>query len=534
MTDLNVQVTDGSPLNVVRKYKSTAFFSGYFEKGEINVPLLINSTTQFKQTFGRATKDNYNEWYQVYNYLQYSSNIYVNRVVGLNNHNANRAYLSQSNPLLTIQNKEEFYEQYNDIILDGVTPIRFIARTPGEWGNLLRVAMISHIELANNVIVYDDVPAQKLIRSLRPSEYAVIIIRNNTVVETFIKEELQLEEITEESQYVYVKNVTGYGNSRIDGNIKMYDGNTALWDGNLLYRYKVEPIFYDYNILELQDGDSNLPNNSEILESYMSVESKEDYELDIIIGNEINNNAAIELAATREDCIAYIGTPNLPLHEIITYRNTLRSSHFVMLTCEYKRMYDGFSDKHIWVNVAGDVAGIKAKTDVEQAEWFAAAGISKGTLKNVSELKYNLNKQKQDTLYQNGINSIVQFKSDVYIGGQKTLLNHISGFERINIRSLFNVLERNIAKMTKYGAFEFNTDYNRNKLSNEIKPYLSLVKSARGITKYKIICDETNNTPEIIAANNIVIDIIIQPTEILEFVKLRLYNNGNTIQFKAI
>ena len=533
---MEVQVTNGSSLNTLKPAKSTAFFSGYFEKGEVNSPTLINTPLQFKNTFGRANADNYNEWYQVYNYLQYSSNIYVNRVTGPELYNANRGFLTSTNPLLTIHTKEDFYEQYNSIVLDGVSPCRYIARTPGDWGNLLHVVMISHIELANNVLLFGTTHAKNVFRSLRPSEYGIAVVRNNQVVETFIKEELYLEELNEESQYVFIKSTLNWQYGNIDGNIRMHDGNTAMWDGNVLYEYKVEPIFYDENILILQDGDSIEPTPDEVQESYMLVESKEDYEIDIIISNERNDSAAINLATTREDCIAYIGTPNVHYSNIIPYRETLQSSHFVMITCEYKRMYDGFTDKYIWVNIAGDIAGVKAKTDLEYNEWYAAAGISKGTLIGVSELKYNLNKQKQDQLYQYGINSVVSFNNLFYINGQKTMLNKISGFERINIRSLFNILERNIAKKTVRGAFNFNNDYNRNKLVQEINPYLSLVKSARGIYKFKVICDETNNTPEIISTNNIIIDVIVQPTEVLEFVKLRLFNKKgeSTAQFRAI
>ena len=200
---------------------------------------------------------------------------------------------------------------------------------------------------------------------------------------------------------------------------------------------------------------------------------------------------------------------------------------WVSLVANYKYQYDRYNDVYRWINMAGDVAGLRAESTENYAAWWASAGLNRGQIKNVQKLAYNPNKTQVGTLYNNGINAIVTFPGQgTVLWGQKTMLDKASSFDRVNVRGLFNVIERALAKMSKYQIFELNDTFTRNKIVSMINPYLETVKSDRGIQDYLVVCNETNNTPDIISRNQLIVDIYIKPTYAVEFLNLRFINSG--------
>ena len=153
--------------------------------------------------------------------------------------------------------------------------------------------------------------------------------------------------------------------------------------------------------------------------------------------------------------------------------------------------------------------------------------MNRGQLKNVTKLAFNPNQSQRDDLYKNNVNIICSFPSQgVVLWGQKTLLDNASSFDRLNIRHLFNHIERALAKMSKYQVFEFNDSFTRNRILSIINPYLANVQAGRGIQDYYTVCDETNNTPYVISQNQMIVDIYIKPTYVAEFIKLSFINAG--------
>lgn len=288
----------------------------------------------------------------------------------------------------------------------------------------------------------------------------------------------------------------------------------------------------------------------DLLNAYEVFSNKDDLDIDIVIANERDDGySAISLVNTRLDCVAYIGSryedcvgqrSASATKAIIGYRKgngmisgrgvgsvASISNMYCALFGNYKYQYDRYNDTYRWVNFAGDVAGLRAQTSSELDPWWAAAGLNRGQIKNVTKLAFNPNHSQRDDLYKNNINIICSFPNQgTVLWGQKTLLDKASSFDRLNVRHLFNYIERALAKMSKYQVFEFNDTFTRNRIISIINPYLASVQAGRGIQDYYVVCDDTNNTPDVIAHNQLVVDIYIKPTYVAEFIKLTFINAG--------
>ena len=172
-------------------------------------------------------------------------------------------------------------------------------------------------------------------------------------------------------------------------------------------------------------------------------------------------------------------------------------------------------------------AGLRSQTSKNYDAWWASAGLERGQLQNIIKLAFNPTQAQRDTLYKNSINPVATFPSlGTVLWGQKTLLGTASAWDRVNVRALFNTLERSLAKMAKSTVMEFNDTYTRSHICSVIRPYLAQVQAGRGIQGFLVVCDESNNTPQVIANNQLVVDIYIQPTYVAEMIRLNFINSG--------
>jgi len=255
--------------------------------------------------------------------------------------------------------------------------------------------------------------------------------------------------------------------------------------------------------------------------------------------------------STATDCIAFIGAKFedvVGLQSAVIVENLVKdvmngdlnaaatATSFCAFFGNYKQQYDKFNDKMRWVSVAGDVAGLRADTNTKLNSWWASAGLDRGQIKNAQKIAFNPNGGQRDMLYKNKVNPVVSFpgQGNAIVWGQKTLSSKPSAFDRINVRGLFNTLERAIARMAKYYLFEFNDGFTRNRFVGTIKPFLEGVKAGRGVYDFYIRCDESNNTPAVIDANNFVADIAIKPTRVAEFITLNFVAVGTGVSFGEI
>jgi phage tail sheath protein FI len=279
--------------------------------------------------------------------------------------------------------------------------------------------------------------------------------------------------------------------------------------------------------------------------------NKEEIDIDIVIANEKARVASGQLAYERADCIAFIGArfedvvgfPSAKIVENLIadvtdgeLHNSAITNSFCATFGNYKQQYDKFNDKMRWVSVAGDVAGLRANTNTKLNSWWASAGLDRGQIKNAQKIAFNPNLGQRDFLYKNKINPVVSFpgQGNAIVWGQKTLQSKPSAFDRINVRGLFNTLERAISRMAKYYLFEFNDEFTRNRFVGTIRPFLEQVKAGRGVYDFYVRCDKSNNTSAVIDANQFIADIAVKPTRVAEFITLNFVAVGTGVSFSEI
>lgn len=249
------------------------------------------------------------------------------------------------------------------------------------------------------------------------------------------------------------------------------------------------------------------------------------------------------IAENRRDCIVTASPPrdtvvnNLGSEaaDIVTWRNALGSSSYLVLDSGYKYRYDRYNDVYRYVPLNGDIAGLMVRTDETRDPWFSPAGFNRGQIKNVTKLAYNPGKADRDVLYKNGINPVATFPGQgTVLYGDKTALSKPSAFDRINVRRLFIVLEKAIAAASKFTLFEFNDEFTRAQFRSLVEPFLRDVQGRRGIYDFRVVCDETNNTPEVIDRNEFVGDIYIKPSRSTNFIQLNFVAVRTGVEFSEV
>ena len=176
-----------------------------------------------------------------------------------------------------------------------------------------------------------------------------------------------------------------------------------------------------------------------------------------------------------------------------------------------------------------------ANTDAVADAWFSPAGFNRGQIRGVTRVAFNPKKAERDMLYKARVNPIVSFPGEgTVLFGDKTLLARPSAFDRINVRRLFMVLEKAIATASKFQLFEFNDEFTRAQFRNLVEPFLREVKGRRGITDFKVVCDETNNTAQVIDTNSFVCDIYIKPARSINFITLNFIATRTGVDFNEI
>lgn len=262
---------------------------------------------------------------------------------------------------------------------------------------------------------------------------------------------------------------------------------------------------------------------------------------DVQLANYLIDN----IAEVRKDCVVFVSpaysdvvgitTENAQAQNIVDFRNLLRNTSYAFLDSGYKYQYDKYADVYRYIPLNGDIAGITARSDSLKDPWFSPAGFTRGQIKNLVKLAFSPGKTERDLLYKNDVNPIVTFPGQgTVLYGDKTLLGRASAFDRINVRRLFIVLEKAIATASNSTLFEFNDDFTRSQFVNLVEPYLRDVQGRRGIFDFRVVCDETNNTAEVIDSNRFVGDIYIKPAKSINFIQLNFVAVRSGVEFNEI
>ena len=243
------------------------------------------------------------------------------------------------------------------------------------------------------------------------------------------------------------------------------------------------------------------------------------------------------IAEVRRDCVAFVSPEltDLTPQDIVDWAASVTASSYAVLDSGYKYQYDKYGDVYRWVPLNGDIAGLCARTDDLRDPWFSPAGYNRGNVKNVVKLRVNPNKAQRDLLYKNGINPVItQPGQGTVLFGDKTYSGISSAFDRINVRRLFIVLEKTISQAAKSTLFEFNDEFTRATFVNLVEPFLRDVQGRRGIYDFKVVCDTSNNTGQVIDTNQFVGDIYIKPARSINFIQLNFVAVRSGVEFSEI
>lgn len=282
----------------------------------------------------------------------------------------------------------------------------------------------------------------------------------------------------------------------------------------------------DYTVV---DGD--------VIAGYDLLKNAELYDVSLIAlgsaSSTVANHVISNISEVRKDCITFVsptdiggapivGSGTTALNLMLAYKaavNVDSSYGFMDSGCKYQ--YDKYNDKYRWITLNGDVAGLCARTDAIAEPWFSPGGLNRGSIMNCVKLAMNPDATMRDELYKNNINPVTTFQGNgTVLFGDKTMQTKPSAFDRINVRRLFIVLEKAIAIASKYQLFELNDAFTRATFRGMVEPFLRNVKGRRGLYDFLVVCDETNNTAQVIDGNQFIADIFLKPSRSINFITL--------------
>lgn len=330
-------------------------------------------------------------------------------------------------------------------------------------------------------------------------------------------------------------------------------GATAANSVFKLFDYSNSPT-NSWTLAAGADYDYSTPTNIEkvrnaCIAAYDLVKDPETFgDIDFLVPGYITETAAIRLidiAESRKDCMVVISprredvinseSSTAKTDSIISFFKTLPSSSFAIFDSGYKYIYDKYNDRYRYVPCAADVAGLCLSTTINSETWFSPAGYNRGNLRNAQKLAYSPRQAERDRLYVNRINPIVSFPGQgIVLFGDKTALASPSAFDRINVRRLFIELEKNIASFSKFQLFELNDELTRSGFKSAVEPYLRGVQGRRGIYDFLVVCDSSNNTPDVIDRNEFNAEIYIKPARSINFITITFIATRTGVSFNEL
>ena len=551
-------------------------FAGAFVWGPVNKIIQVDSEITLAKRFGNPDSNTYQSFFTAASFLAYGNNLQLVRAANSAAYNAS-SNVSSLTGLVTstvqVQNKDVFQAQYLQNLTNGNAYGPVVARYPGALGNSLTISVLD-AGLANTFSswnvngigvssYFNSAPGTSVQAAALGSsndEIHMVVVdtgglfsgTKNTVLEVFpfmskgadAKDSLGNSNyyknyIYNNSQYIYVMDHPQYANTSGTWGKNLANTNFAVLGNNP----STGP-----NYVTLGNGTDAQPTDADLATAYQLFQNADAVNIDLVMTGSadvtIQQYVIDNIANYRKDCVAFVSPPssaviNQPGSEaanIVTWNTSLaRSTSYAFADCGWKYQFDKYNNVYRWVPLNGDMAGLCVNTDNVRDPWFSPAGFNRGNLKNVVKLAWNPNKTYRDTLYAAGINPVVTFPGNgTILYGDKTLQAKPSAFDRINVRRLFIVLEKTIAIAAKYSLFEFNDSFTQAQFVALVTPFLRDVKGRRGITDFKVVCDSTNNTPQVVDSNQFVGDIYIKPARSINFIQLNFVAVRTGVDFTEV
>jgi phage tail sheath protein FI len=324
--------------------------------------------------------------------------------------------------------------------------------------------------------------------------------------------------------------------------------NTAA---NITSSTNVKPLNLDF--VGGQDGaDEGSVAITTLSEAYDLFKLKESVDISLVMAGkprggaantQLGNYLVDNIAEARKDCVVFVSpedaivraNPGDEAASLVSWKSNVRDSTYAFLDSGYKYMYDRYNDVYRYVPLNGDIAGLAARSDAATDPWYSPAGFNRGQIRNIVKLRFNPTQADRDLLYKNSINPVVSFPGQgTVLYGDKTATSKPSAFDRINVRRLFIALEKAISEAAKFSLFEFNDEFTRSQFRNLVTPFLRDVQSRRGITDFLVVCDNTNNTAEVIDRNEFRGDIYIKPNRSINFIQLNFVAVRTGVEFSTV
>jgi hypothetical protein len=548
-----VLVTERDLTSVVPSVATTAGgFAGAFEWGPADQVITVDSENQLVERFGRPNDTNFTSFFTAANFLSYGNNLQVVRAVPAGARNS-----VSSGTALLIKNRDVYDATYADGSANvGV----FAAKYAGVLGDSIRVSMAdgntysswqysSLFDAAPNVSPYATTYG-----ATSDEMHVVVIDRQGlwtgtagTVLEKFPFVSKAKDAKAPDGTSIYYKNVVNDQSNYLwwmDHPTSMTNwGSAAITNGaGVVFEQLAANVTID-----LTSGTvSDTPSAANIISGINLFGNAEQFDISLMpVGEAVDAiaEAAIAMAETRKDCVVFLSPEKADVvnnsgnevTDVLAFRDGLPSSSYAVMDSGWKYQYDRYNDVYRWVPLNGDTAGLCVRTDFVADPWFSPGGFNRGQVKNVVKLAFSPSQTERDNLYKKGVNPVVTFPGQgTVLYGDKTLLARPSAFDRINVRRLFIVLEKAIATAAKFQLFEFNDAFTRAQFRNLVEPFLRDVQGRRGITDFKVVCDDSNNTAQVIDRNEFVADIFVKPARSINFIQLNFIATRSGISFEEL
>ena len=536
---------------------SIGAFAGIFQWGPIDEIVTISDEVNLVDRFFKPYSDNYEYWFSAANFLAYSNNLKVVRAASIA---TTRNAVSNGTAVL-IKNDDAYEDNFSS---GASTYGEFAARYAGALGNSLQVSLCDANTFTGWAYAtqFTSAPSTSTYTSNAGGandEIHIIVIDQDgqitgtqgTVLEKygFVSKASDAKDdsgnsnyyknvITSKSKYIHwLSHPTANAGAS-------YANATSTW-GTTATNKSFSRLSSNVTISLIGGVDGTI-STANVVTAYDQFDNADSVDISLVVSGPANATlvtSLISMAESRKDCLVFVSPEKADcvdnagseVTDIKAYRDTLTSTSYAVLDSNWKYQYDKYNDVYRWVPLNGDIAGLCARTDLERDPWFSPGGLNRGIIKNAIKLAWNPTKTNRDDLYVKGINPVVTFQGEgIVLFGDKTLLSKPSAFDRINVRRLFIVLEKALARAARFSLFEFNDQFTRAQFVALVEPFLRDVQGRRGIYDFRVVCDESNNTPEVVDRNEFVGDIYIKPARSINFIQLNFVAVRTGVSFDEV
>jgi hypothetical protein len=548
--------------------------------GPVEQRVKISTEQELVDVFGAPDSATTFSFHRANFFLKYSNSLQTVRIIDSVAKNAvstTGQTAAASPPAEVVKNTDDFNSQLSGLDSDLHT---FVARYPGTLGNSLQVSICpysagdSAFDTWSYKNEFDAAPGTSTFASNNNAsndEIHVAVIdkggkftgTQGTILERYAFASLGSNAKNTDGTTNYIKDIIN-GTSQyvwhvdFDSDFQNTLGDkaaagTAIDSGDNFAKTTGTlntDIDYDFSLGLNVDALST----ANILSGFDLFEDKDQVEIDFLIApgmvsrtdtTTVVNDLVTTAQSTRKDCVVVasparndivnVNNASTIVTNIVTTADTFTKSSYLVMDGNYLKVYDKFNDQYIEIPAASSTAGIMAATDLNRAPWFSPAGSRRGQYLGITSIPFTPTKAQRDTLYKAGVNPIANIPgAGVILFGDKTKLARPSAFDRINVRRLFLVLERAISRAAEQVLFEFNDEFTRAEFVNIVEPVLREVKGRRGITDFRVVADETNNTPAVIDRNEFIASIFIKPARSINYVTLNFVAVRTGVDFEEV